>query len=208
MSTESASLQEVPRWKIHRRLYDWVIGWSESPYGLWALFVIAFVESSFFPIPPDVLLVALVLGNVKGWYRAALVCMIGSVLGGALGYMIGQFFMEAVGVKILEMYHAQSYFEEVTRWYEEYDYWIVFAAAFSPIPYKVFTIASGAFGMNLFGFLAVSAVGRGGRFFLVAGLLRWFGPALRDKIERYFDLLTVLLLAAVALGFAVITLFD
>ncbi len=200
----SASVPEQPWWRIHRRIYDWVLSWAETPHGATALFLLAFAESSVFPIPPDVLLIALVLGAPGRWWKLGALTTLGSVLGGAAGYLIGMFLMESVGMRIIDFYHAQAYFEQVRAWYLQYDFWIVFVAAFTPIPYKVFTIASGAFEMNLLGFCAVSLVGRGARFFLVAGLLRVAGPTMKRYIDKYFDLLAVAFVLLLLGGFALI----
>ncbi len=194
----------VARWRIHRRLYDWVLHWAETPYGAWALFLLAFAESSFFPVPPDVLLIALVLGAPGAWARFASLCTAASVIGGALGYGIGMFLMDTIGIRIIEFYQAQAYYQQVQHWYQQYDFWIVFAAAFTPIPYKVFTIASGAFHMNLAAFCTVSLVGRGARFYLVAGLLRVAGPPMKRFVDRYFDLLAILFVVLLIGGFALI----
>lgn len=200
----SAAPTRAGRWRIHRRMYDWVLHWAETPYGLVALFILSFAESSFFPIPPDVLLIALVMGARQRWLRYAAVCTLASVLGGIAGYAIGWGLMESVGQRIIELYRAQAYYQRVTGWYEQYDYWIVFIAAMTPIPYKVFTIASGAFHMNLIGFCLVSIVGRGARFFAVSGLLYLFGPPMKRLIDRYFDLFCVLFVVLLVGGFAVI----
>lgn len=188
----------------HRRLYDWVLRWAETPHGAVALFVLAFAESSFFPVPPDVLLIALVIGARRRWWRLASICTVGSVLGGVAGYAIGAGLMETLGHLIIRCYHAEAYYERVQGLYARYDYWIVFTAAFTPIPYKVFTIASGAFDMNLIGFTGMSLVGRGARFFLVAGLLYLFGRPIRNFVERYFDLLALLFLVLLVGGFVVL----
>lgn len=193
-----------PWWRIHRRLYDWVLSWADTPHGALALFLLAFAESSFFPIPPDVLLIALALGAPAAWWRVGAICTVGSVVGGIAGYLIGMFLMDSVGMKIIDLYHAHAYYEQVQAWYREYDAWIVFIAAFTPIPYKVFTIASGAFHMNLLAFAAVSLVGRGARFFLVAGLLRIAGDRMKRFIDKYFDLLAVLFVVLLIGGFALI----
>lgn len=194
----------VAGWHLHRRLYDWVLSWADTPYGTWALFLMSFAESSFFPVPPDVLLMALVLGARRRWFKFACICTVGSVVGGMLGYAIGLSLMDTVGVRIIAFYQAEHYYEQVTRWYEQYDYWIIFIAALAPIPYKVFTIASGAFHMNLLGFSLVSIVGRGVRFFAVAALLYIFGPPMKRLIEKYFDLLCVVFVVLLVGGFAVI----
>ncbi len=203
-----AALAPEPRqpakWHLHRRLYNWVLHWAETPHGAVALFLLAFAESSFFPIPPDVLLIALVLGaRRRSWWFATL-CTIGSVLGGIAGYGIGLGLMDALGWPIIRFYHAENYWARVNELYVKYDYWIVFMAAFTPIPYKVFTIASGAFHMNVLGFAVVSLVGRGARFFLVALLLYYFGPPMRRIIEKHFDWLCIVFVVLLIGGFVVI----
>jgi membrane protein YqaA with SNARE-associated domain len=192
---------------LHRRMYDWVLHWADTPHGAAALFILAFAESSFFPIPPDVLLIALVLGARRRWWRLALNCTIASMLGGLFGYWIGISLMDTVGERIIAFYHAEQHYGRVTELYQKYDYWIVFAAAFTPIPYKVFTIASGAFHMNVVAFALVSLVGRGMRFFIVAFLLFWFGPPIQRFIDRYFNLLCVAFLVLLVGGFAAIRFF-
>lgn len=187
-----------------RRLYDWVLHWADTPYAAPALFLLAFSESSFFPVPPDVLLIALVMGARRRWFQYALLCTIASILGGLTGYGIGYWLMDTVGQRIIAFYHAQEYYRQVMEWYSRYDYWIVFIAALTPIPYKVFTIASGAFHMNIPGFTVISMLGRGMRFFLVAGLLFWFGPPIQRFIDRYFNLLSFLFVILLIGGFLVI----
>lgn len=195
-----------PGWHLHHRLYQWVLHWADTTHGAAALFLLSLAESSFFPIPPDVLLIALVLGARHKWWRFAVNCTVASVIGGVLGYGIGLGLMDTVGQRIIAFYKAESYYEQVTRWYLHYDYWIVFVAAFSPIPYKVFTIASGAFHMNILGFALVSLVGRGARFFLVAGLLYWFGPPMKRFIDKYFDWLALAFVVLLVGGFLAIKL--
>jgi membrane protein YqaA with SNARE-associated domain len=192
--------------KLLRKLYDWVLSWCESPYAVWALFVLAFTESSFFPIPPDVLLIALVMGNPSRAFYYAGVCTIASALGGAFGYWIGYALMDTVGYKILDFYNARGLFHEVEALYQKYDFWVVFSAAFTPIPYKVFTLASGVFHIDLLGFTLASIVGRGLRFFLVSGLLWYFGESIKVFIDKYFNLLTVIFLLLLIGGFGMIGL--
>lgn len=176
---------------VVRRLYDWVLSWAETPYGLPALFILAVAESSFFPIPPDVLLLALGLAAPTKAFRFALWCTIGSVLGGILGYYIGWGLWASVEPMIIPRLFSAEKFEHATALYHEYGVAIVFAAGFSPIPYKVFTIAAGVAKINLPAFIGTSIVGRGARFFLVAGVVRRFGDQARDLIDRYFNLVTI-----------------
>ena len=190
-----------------RRAYDWVIGWSNSPYGALALFLLAFAESSFFPIPPDVLLIALAIGAPRKWLKYAAVCTLGSVLGGVFGHFIGRVFFETVGLPILHFYGAMDKFEMVRGMYLRYDVWFVGVAGFTPIPYKVFTIAAGTFGMNIWSFVLASALSRGARFFLVAGLIRIFGPRITSFIDKYFNLLSILFVVIFVAGFIIIKYF-
>lgn len=189
---------------ILRRSYDWVLHWSETPYGPAALFLVAFVESSFFPIPPDVLLIALALGLPKRSFKFALMCTLGSVLGGMFGYFIGMTLFDIVGRKILELYGAMGRFEQVQDLYRQYGVWVVAIAGFTPIPYKVFTIASGVFSMNFPLFVVVSFFSRGARFFIVAGLIWKFGAPIKSFIDRYFNVLSVAFFIILILGFAII----
>ena len=190
--------------QIMRRLYDWVLSWSESPYGSWALFLIAFAESSFFPIPPDVLLVALAVGAHKKAFRFALICTAGSVLGGMLGYLIGWQFMAAIGDHIVALFGFADKFARVEYLYNTWDAWVVFIAGFTPIPYKVFTIAAGLFSINFPIFVLASAVGRAGRFCLVAGLIYLFGPTIKAFIDKYFNLVVTAFTVLLVGGFVLI----
>jgi membrane protein YqaA with SNARE-associated domain len=186
-----------------KRLYDWVLHWADTPYGSWALFILAFAESSFFPVPPDVLLIALAVGRPKRSFRFALICSIGSVLGGALGYLIGWQFMTVVGERIVAFYGLQPKVAYIGELYNQYNAWAVGIAGFTPIPYKVFTIAAGMFKINFGIFMLASLVSRSSRFFLVGTLIYWFGPQIRRFIDRYFNMLavafTVLLVASFVL---------
>lgn len=174
------------RWM--RWLYDWTISWAEKPQGTWALFLIAFAESSFFPIPPDVLLIALCVGSVTKAYRFAAICTLGSLLGGIAGYGIGLYGFEMIGEPIVKAYHGEAVMEKIKTWYDTYGFWGNLLAAVTPIPYKVFTIASGAFEFSFTSFMLASVVGRSLRFFAVATLLFFFGPSIKAFIEKYFNL--------------------
>lgn len=149
------------------------------------------MESSFFPIPPDVLLIALCVGAPTKSFRFALVCTVGSVLGGMAGYGIGYWGYEAIGKPIVDAYHGQDVMLKIKAWYDEYGFWGNLAAAVTPIPYKVFTIASGVFQFDFLQFTFASVIGRGLRFFVVAGLIYWVGPRMKVFIEKYFDLLAI-----------------
>ncbi len=175
--------------KILRNLYDWVLSWADSPYGVTALFLLAFAESSFFPVPPDVLLIALCVGKRHKAFKFAAICSIGSLLGGAAGYLIGWGFWEMAGPLFFNYVPGFSHeaFDKVKGLYENYDFWIVFIAAFTPIPYKVITIAAGVFTINFPMFMVASIVGRSARFFLVSSLLFLFGEPIRNFIDRWFN---------------------
>ena len=187
-----------------KKLYNWVLHWAETPYGTWALFILAFAESSFFPIPPDVLLIALAVGAPKKSLKYALVCSIGSVLGGCLGYLIGWQFMVGIGNRIIEFYGLTPKVAYIEALYQQYDAWAVAIAGFTPIPYKVFTIAAGAFKINFLVFVLASVVSRSARFFLVGGLIYIFGPKIQAFIDRYFNILATVFVVLLIVGFIAI----
>ncbi|MDP8214793.1 MAG: YqaA family protein [Candidatus Euphemobacter frigidus] len=202
--------------KILRNLYDWVLHWANTPYGPLALFVLAFSESSFFPIPPDVLLIALILGNPRKAFRFALICSIASIVGGSFGYFIGyHLWWSSPGVysALAEFFFnhipgfTQLLFDTVRQKYELYSFWIVFTAGFTPIPYKVITISAGAFNINFPLFLIASTISRTARFFLVSVLLWKFGPPIKVFIDKYFNLLSIAFVVLLVLGFVVIKYF-
>ncbi len=174
-----------------RRLYDWVMHWAETRYGLPALFVLAFCESSFFPIPPDVLLIALCVSIPAKALRYALVATVGSVLGGVFGYYIGFALYESVGEPIIAFFHAQDAFEKVRQYYNEHPFMYIAISGFTPIPYKVFTIAAGVCKVDISTLVFASIVGRAGRFFLVGGMIWMFGPTIKDFIDKYFNLCAI-----------------
>jgi membrane protein YqaA with SNARE-associated domain len=187
-----------------RRLYDWVLHWAETPYGAWALGVIAFAEASFFPVPPDVLLMALCLGAPKrGWFFAA-ICSVASVSGGVFGYLIGWIIWEEVSGLFFSYAFSREVFDRVALLYQENAFWAVFAAGLTPIPYKVFTIAAGVFEINFGEFLLASILSRTGRFFAIAGLIWIFGPPIRGFIDKYFNLLSVAFVVLLVGGFVLV----
>ena len=187
-----------------RGLYDWVLSLAGRRYAAAILFLIAFAESSFFPVPPDVLLIALALGAPGRALGFAVICTAGSVAGGALGYALGLYFYELVGRPIIEIYGAQSAYLQVQSLYREWDAVAIFIAGFTPLPYKVFTIAAGAFHIDFPTFLLVSAVSRGARFLLVGALISRFGPGVKQFIDRYFSWLTVVFAVLLIGGFLVL----
>lgn len=177
---------------------------AAHPHALWVMFAIAFVESSVFPIPPDVLLIAMVLAAPTSAWRIALVCSLGSLLGGYLGYGIGYFLYESVGASIVALYGYETAFEEFRQLYTEWGFWIVSMAGFTPFPYKVITIASGTVSLDPVMFGIASAISRSARFFLVAALLYKFGAPIRAFIERYLGILTTIFFILLFGGFLVI----
>ncbi len=190
--------------KLIRKTYDWVLHWAETPYGTWALFVLAFCESSFFPIPPDILLIALAISIPLKSFKYALVCSVGSVLGGAFGYFIGIQLMDTIGKPILEFYGVKGKYEYIGGLYNQYNAWAVGIAGFTPIPYKVFTIAAGAFKIDFLVFILASFISRSARFFIVAGLIYKFGSPIKIFIDKYFNVLTIVFTVLLILGFVLI----
>ena len=201
---------KVAWWHWHRRLYDWVVHFSETPHGERALFVLSFAESSFFPVPPDVLLAPLTLGSPRKWFRFALSCSIASVLGGMLGYCIGMFFWTAIGpwayAHLGPIGLNEANFAKFQNWYDRYDFWIVFTCGFTPLPYKVRTISAGVVKISFPGFLIASTISRSARFFMVAGLMGWKGEKIRPVIEKYFNLFSLAFVALLIGGFLVLKL--
>ena len=198
--------EPTPRPGPVRRLYDWVLHWADTPYGVPALVVLSAAESSFFPIPPDPLLLALCLGAQRRAFRFAAAATLASVVGGVIGYGIGAlgwsvladaFFRWVPGV-------TEEAFAQVQSLYERWDFWAVFVAGLTPIPYKVFTIAAGVFAIDLPVFIGASVLSRGLRFFVVAALIYHFGAPVSRFIDRYFNLLSVLFVVLLALGFVLV----
>jgi len=186
-------------------IYNWVLKWANTPYGTVALFILAFTESIFFPIPPDVLLIALALGASAKAFRFAFVCTIGSVSGAFIGYSIGHFAWLSANGEFTAFANfffnnipgfSVSLFNSIKALFTQWDFWVIFTAGFTPIPYKVFTITAGVFDINLLMFSIASLISRGARFFLIAFLIWKYGANIKRFIEKYFNLL--------AMGFTVL----
>lgn len=196
-----------------RRLYNWVLSWAETKYGAMVLFILAFTESVFFPIPPDILLIALALGATAKAFKYAFICAFGSVLGAFVGYAIGNyawltasgefsafanfFFTNIPGFSV-ELY------ENIKNLFIEWDFWVIFTAGFTPIPYKVFTISAGAFDINIVMFGIASIISRGARFFLIAWLIWKYGASIKLFIEKYFNHLALVFTFLLIGGFVLI----
>ncbi len=201
--------------KFVRKMYDWVLSWAATPYGAVALFILAFAEASFFPIPPDPLLIALILGARTKAFRFAFNCAAASVFGALLGYAIGYYlwWVDPVSQSFtgLAMFFfdnipgfTQDKFFVVKSLYDEWDFWIIFTAGFTPLPYKVFTVSGGAFNINLVMFVIASIIGRSARFFLVAFLIWKYGEPIRNFIDKYFNWLAILFTLLLIGGFVLI----
>ena len=187
--------------KLFRSAYDWVLHWAATPYALPALLAISFVESSFFPIPPDILLIAMTVAVPALWIRFSFFCSIASVLGGMFGYLIGYQFMNLVGQRIVDFYHLQATFDKIGNLYNEQQGWAVAAAGFTPLPYKIFTLAAGTFKIDFPTFVVASTISRSARFFLVGFLIYKFGPPIKALIEKYFNLFSIMFFVLLVLGF-------
>jgi membrane protein YqaA with SNARE-associated domain len=187
-----------------RRLYDWTFAIAAHRRAPWALAGVAFIESSVFPIPPDVLLIPMVLAErAKAWFFAALATL-SSVIGGVAGYAIGFFLFEAVGKPLLDLYGYSGQFQSFADRYNDFGAWIVFFAGVTPFPYKVITIASGVTQLNFIIFCIASVAARGLRFFLVSGLLYWFGPPIKEFIERRLGLVFTIAVILLFGGFTLV----
>ncbi len=187
-----------------RKLYDWVMGLAAHKRAQWILAIVAFAESSFFPIPPDAMLVPMTLANRKRAWWYAFVCTVASVLGGMFGYAIGYLLFDSIGEPLVAFYGMEKGFETLKNWFADYGLIIVFVAGFTPIPYKVFTISSGLTGLSFPLFVIGSFVSRGLRFLIVCGLIYWFGPPIKAFIERYLGILTLAGTAMLIGGFVLL----
>ncbi len=187
-----------------QRAYDWTMRKAAHPKAAHALFWVAFAESSFFPVPPDAMLIPMVVANrAKAWTYAA-ICTVGSVIGGILGYAIGYYLYETIGLWVINFYGLLEQFEGYRALYNEWGLWIILIKGLTPIPYKIVTIASGAAAFNFWVFLGASIITRGARFFLVAGLLYWFGNPIREFIEKRLTLVTTVFVVSLVAGFVII----
>lgn len=184
-----------------RRLYDWTMDLATKPYAVMALFFVSFIEASFFPIPPDLLLIPLVVAQPKRAFYLAMVCTIGSVLGAVLGYIIGAFLFDQIGLRILEFYHMQDRFGEFAARFNEFGPWVVLFAGITPFPFKVITILSGSTHLNFAIFIISAIIARALRFFFVAGLLYYIGPPAREFIEKRFGLVVTIFMIMLFGGF-------
>jgi membrane protein YqaA with SNARE-associated domain len=187
-----------------RSTYDWILKQAEGPAASAVLFALAFAESSFFPIPPDVMLLPMAIANRERAYRFALICTVGSVLGGLLGYAIGAFLYDSIGLWIIDTYHLQAGFQRFHDQFNEWGVWIILAKGLTPIPFKLVTIASGVARLNLVSFVLAAAATRGARFFLVAFLVRRYGAPIRVFVEKHLTWVALGILAAIVLGFWVV----
>jgi membrane protein YqaA with SNARE-associated domain len=187
-----------------RRFYDWVIALAERPAAPWWLFGVAFVEASFFPIPPDALLIPMVIAQRNRAFLFAIIATIGSVLGGALGYAIGFYLLDKLATPIINFYHYHTAFAAFQHKFAQYGVWVILIKGLTPIPYKIVTIAAGAAAFNFPLFIGASILTRGARFFLLAVLLRQFGPPVRVFIEKRLGLVTGLLAAGIIGGFLIL----
>lgn len=189
-----------------QKTYDWMMEKAVHRHAVWWLAAISFIESSVFPIPPDLMLIPMVLAAPTRWFRLALVCTVSSVIGGYLGYAIGYYFMDSVGAAILAAFHLTEKFAAFKPLVDEYGVWVIIVKGATPIPYKLITIAAGAFHFDLAHFTFASIIARGMRFFLVAVLLWQFGPPIRHFVEKRLKLVTTALVVLMVAGVAVLKL--
>jgi len=189
-----------------KSLYDWMMAKAGHEKAIWWLAAISFIESSFFPIPPDVMLIPMVIAAPGRWWRIALICTVSSVIGGFLGYAIGHFAMDSIGMSILGVFHLQDKFLALKPIIDEWGVWFIIIKGMTPIPYKLVTITAGAFDFDLLKFTLASIVARGIRFFMVAALLWKFGPPVRTFVETRLKLVTTLFLVVLVGGFLAVKL--
>ena len=201
---------------VIRNLYDWVLKWADSKYGPLALGLMALAEASFFPIPPDVLLIALCLGSQNKSFRFGLICSLGSILGAIIGYGIGSFLWWSSPSTFTQLANfffniipgfSSEVFYSIKTQYEQWNFWIIFTAGFTPIPFKIFTITAGAFDINFILFIIASTVSRSARFFLVCSLIWKYGKPIEKFIDKYFNILALVFTIVLFGGFLLAKLF-
>ena len=190
-----------------RSLYNWTLKKAEHKYSSWVLSIVSFAESSFFPIPPDVLLIPMIIARRTKAWTYAFICTLSSVFGGVVGYAIGFFLFNSIGILIVEFYHLTNSFNTFENYYKEYGMLIVLGAGFTPFPFKFITIASGVFSLNIFLFIFTAFIARGFRFYLLAILLFIFGEKIKFLIDKYFNILAVLFFILLIGSFMLIKLF-
>ncbi len=197
--------------KFLKRLYNWVLDWSNTKWGPLALFILALTEASFFPLPPDVLLIALCLGMPKKSFRYSTICLTGTLVGAVLAYLLGYYMWQTPSGEytgLAQWFYSNVFsveaFNEIRVLFEEYDFWIIFTAGFTPVPYKLFTIAAGVFNLDFTMFMIASAISRGARFFLVGWLIWKFGAPIKSFIDKYFNLLVIAITVLLIGGFVLI----
>ena len=193
--------------KLLRSLYNWTLKKAEHKYSSWVLSIVSFAESSFFPIPPDVLLIPMIIAKRAKAWTYAFICTLSSVFGGVVGYAIGFFLFNSIGILIVEFYHLTNSFNTFENYYKEYGMLIVLGAGFTPFPFKFITIASGVFSLNIFLFIFTAFIARGFRFYLLAILLFVFGEKIKFLIDKYFNILAVLFFILLIGAFMLIKLF-
>ncbi len=193
-----------------RRLYDWTIHWAATPQAVWALFLFALGGASFFPLPPDVLLMAMALSTPRKALRYAAVCTVGSVLGAMLAYGVGVFFFETLGRPMIEFYGYMEHFERLSAGFGQHGFLFIFVASITPVPFRVFALTAGVCHADVpFSVLVVAAAfGRGLRFFTIGALFKFFGPAIQRFIDRYLNMLGILFVVLLVLGFACVRIFG
>lgn len=189
---------------LKARLKDWIIRCANNRHATLVLFAISFAESSFFPIPPDFLLIAILVARARYWWYYASITLVGSLLGGIFGYLIGFVFFSSVGKVIVDFYNLETTMQSLAFKYEANAFWTVFVAAFTPIPYKLITISAGFFNISISSFITASIIGRGGRFFIVAFAMKIFGRKVADSIYRYFNIFSIVSAAAIIGGFLIV----
>ncbi|MGE5504160.1 MAG: YqaA family protein [Actinomycetota bacterium] len=189
-----------------KALYDWMMDKAAHRHAVWWLAAVSFIESSFFPIPPDIMLIPMVLAAPTRWLRLSLVCTAASVVGGYLGYAIGYFAMDAVGMPILAALHLVDKFQAFKPLVDQYGVWVIIVKGMTPIPYKLITISAGAFKFDLAQFTVASVISRGMRFLMVSALLWKFGAPIRTFVERRLKLVTTAFVVALVGGFLAVKL--